>query len=158
MQFALPLAAVTDFVGTSRFSLIPTALLAHTAIVPPRWLVFAVCWVVYLIPIALIAGPVFFFGRKRADWNGWDYAILALPIVVWFVGAATVGQEKDGIEAESLILGCIAPLAPILRVAISRRVDQKVLAFGVVALLCALAASLVLFLPKAVDQAVWHLF
>ncbi|MCK7502720.1 MAG: 4Fe-4S binding protein [Desulfobacterales bacterium] len=40
-------------------------------------------WLIHLIPLLLLAVPVWYVGRKRVKWSGWDFAITVGPFAVW---------------------------------------------------------------------------
>ncbi len=105
-------------------------------------------WLFHLVPLLIIAGPVWFFGRKRAKWSMWDFAIVAIPFAVWGVLmiANDSGKSLSNL-VEGLIIGCVAPLAPIIRVLIAERQNQKVLAVGLLVVLCLVATGLWAFVP-----------
>ena len=40
-------------------------------------------WLMYLIPLILVGGPVWFFGRKKVAWNLWDFSVAVIPFWIW---------------------------------------------------------------------------
>lgn len=120
-------------------------IIAHTALLPPLPVIFIVLWLIHLMPLLVVALPVWFFSRKRVGWNGWDFAIIICPFTVWFLALMTI---KGSVEAGCQILGFIAPLAPILRVVLAGKLNQKALAFGLLVVLCCIAVGLAAFLPE----------
>jgi hypothetical protein len=108
----------------------------------------AVVWWIYLLPLIPVAGSVWYFGRRRVQWNGWDFAIVLLPVVVW-IGATMVNSDYKTLAncAEALALGCMAPLAPIVRVIVGQRGSQRWLAIGLLMGVCVVAAGLSAFVP-----------
>ena len=102
----------------------------------------------YLVPLLLVAGPVWFFGRKRVRWNRWDFAIVLLPLAVWSV-ATMVNDTGKSLSnfVEALWLGCVVPLAPIIRVVVGERGNQKLVALGLLVGVCLVAMGLWAFMP-----------
>jgi hypothetical protein len=122
----------------------PTGLLKYIGVVG-----FLIpIWLFHLVPLLLISGPVWFFGRRRVKWNGWDFAIVVLPFAVW--GALMIvhgtGKSLNNL-IEGLIIGGVAPLAPIVRVAVGKRMNEKSVALGLLIALCLVAGSLWAFVP-----------
>lgn len=102
----------------------------------------------YLVPLLPVAGAVWFFGRRRVEWNHWDFAIVLLPFAVWAAAmiANSSGKSLSNL-GEAVWLGCLAPLAPIIRVAVGRRVNQRFLALGLLVGVCLVAIGLWAFVP-----------
>jgi hypothetical protein len=102
----------------------------------------------YLVPLLLVAGPVWFFGRRRVQWDRWDFAIVLLPLAVW-VAAMTVNDTGKSLSnlVEAMYLGCMASLAPTVRVVVGRRINQKLLAIGLLVGVCLVAIGLWAFVP-----------
>jgi len=92
-----------------------------------------VTWGLYLVPFLLVGGPVWSFGRRRVQWNRWDFALVLLPFAVWFtlMMANDTGKSLSNL-AEALYLGCMAPLSPIIRVVVGDKANQKTHGFGIV--------------------------
>ena len=105
-------------------------------------------WLLYLVPFLLVGGPVWFFGRRRVRWNHWDFAIVLLPFAVWAVAIMVNGAGKSLANlVEALYLGCAAPLAPIIRVVVGERGNQKLVAFVLLLGVCLVAIGLWAFVP-----------
>lgn len=102
----------------------------------------------YLVPFLLVGGPTWFFGRWRVQWNCWDFAIVLLPLAVWVVAMIIndTGKSLSNL-AEALYLGFVASLVPIVRVAIGDRMNQKLLALGLLVGTCLVAIGLWAFVP-----------
>ena len=105
-------------------------------------------WLLHLIPLLLVAVPVWFFCRRQVKWNRWDFAIVVLPFAVW---SALMMAHNDGKTlsnlAEGFIIGCLAPFAPVIRALARNRVNQKGLAFVLLVVVCLLAAGLWVVVP-----------
>jgi len=106
-------------------------------------------WLFHLVPLLIISGPVWFFGRRRVKWNGWDFAIVVLPFAVW--GSLMIfndtGKSLSNL-VEGLIIGGVAPLAPIVRVAVGKRFNEKSVALELLIALCLVAGCLWEFVPS----------
>lgn len=103
----------------------------------------------YLVPLLLVAGPVWFFGRRRVQWNRWDFAVLLLPSAVWAVSMMVndSGKSLSNLAFEVPVLGCTAALVPIVRVVVGRHVNQKALAIGLLLGVCLVAIGLWALVP-----------
>ena len=116
------------------------------AYVPPLPIIILMMWLFHLVPLLLIAVPLWFFGRKRVDWNAWDFAIVVIPFAVWcWITLITGNSEK-----QFLFIGLIAPLAPVLRLHFGKRFNEKCVAFELLVFQCILSVVLVFFLPWAI--------
>jgi hypothetical protein len=108
-----------------------------------------VTWGLYAIPFFPIAGTVWDFGRKRVQWNRWDFAVILFPSTVWAVAMMIDGTGKSlsNLVLEVPVLGCIAPIAPIVRVVVGRHANEKILAIGLFIVICLAAIGLWAFVP-----------
>jgi hypothetical protein len=78
----------------------------------------ATTWLFFAVPAVLLALPVWFLGKRRTQWSGFDALVFVIPWAVW-VTLFTFGPRDASLSSavvESVILGCLAPLALILRV------------------------------------------
>jgi hypothetical protein len=103
-------------------------------------------WFAHLIPLLVVSVPVWFFGRKRVKWNGWDFAIVVLPFAVW--GALMLVSDLGKSVSNGLIIGWILPIAPIIRVVVGERMNQKKMALGLLVALCFVAGCLWGIVPQ----------
>ena len=72
----------------------------------------------FLLPGA----AMFYFGRKRAAWNAYDYLIAAVPYLVWIALFFSFPGRKDiGNVSEPLVLGLIAPAMLLIRLLYGKR-------------------------------------
>jgi hypothetical protein len=97
------------------------------------WLFF--WFIYYLPPAALMSSPFWIFGRRRARWIWWEFAILIVPYIVW-VACLFINKRGKGLQnvLEMFWLGCTVPLAAIVRVLIGSRVNRKVVASSLIAI------------------------
>jgi hypothetical protein len=102
----------------------------------------------YLMPFLPLAGAVWFLGRKRVQWNHWDFALALLPFAVWATLMVVDGCGKSLANVvEAFWLGCATPLAPIIRVTVGRHANQKIIAIGLCVAACLTAIGLWAFVP-----------
>lgn len=106
-------------------------------------------WLIHLIPLLLLAVPVWYVGRKRVKWSGWDFAITVGPFAVW--GALMMyddsGKSLSNV-LEALIIGVVAPIAPVVRVAAGEKMNQKRGALALLSVMCVVAFSLWALMPS----------
>ena len=102
----------------------------------------------YLVPLLLVSGPVWFFGRRQVQWNQWDFSIVLLPLAVWVVAMIVndAGKSLSNL-VEALYLGCVASLVPIVRAVVGERVNQRLLALALLVGVCLVAIGLWAFVP-----------
>ena len=71
---------------------------------------------------------MFYFGRKRAAWNGYDYLLAAAPFLVWIVlFFAFPGRKDIGNISEPLLLGLVGPVLLLVRLLYGKRRGHAVL-------------------------------
>jgi drug/metabolite transporter (DMT)-like permease len=57
---------------------------------------FLVTSLLYLVPVLPVAGAIWFFGRRRVQWNYWDFALALLPLArLLGTKDAAAGSLKD---------------------------------------------------------------
>ena len=107
-----------------------------------------VTWGLYLMPFLPVTGVAWFFGRKRLQWNRWDFALFVLPFAVWAAAMMVDGTGKSLANlGEAFWLGGAAALAPIARVVAGQKVKQNLLAMGLLIGVCLVAIGLWAFVP-----------
>jgi hypothetical protein len=111
------------------------------------WLSLVVWWL-YLMPLLPVAALIWFFGRRRVQWCRWDFAVVLVPYIVWIVAMMfdDAGKSLSNL-VEAFYLGCSASLAPIIRVIVGQRANQKWLAIGLLIGICLVAVGLWAFVP-----------
>ncbi len=120
--------------------LILALIIAHTYLGPGPAAAIVLAWFFYLIPLLIVAAPVWLLGKMRAKWNVWDFAIIALPFCAWCFAATMIQNWSAALFfMTGLGVGCMASLAPIVRVVIAGRVEQKALAYSLLIVVCLLA-------------------
>jgi len=127
---------------------LPTSLhyaLGAAAILLPLWLL-------HLGALLLIAAPLLFFARHRVDWTLYDLATLIAPIVVWSTLMLCSSSGKSlGNLIEGLLLTALTLLAPLLRVTLGNRFNQRRLAIDLLLLLSLTAVSIWAFVPPIAE-------
>lgn len=111
---------------------------------------FFFIWFYCMIPAALLSSPFWFFGRRRAGWLWWEFSILILPYFVWCVYGLMrggVGKSIANLFAEPLLLGCLIPFAPLIRVAFGNTIKREALAGMLITLFCLIAIAIYIFVP-----------
>lgn len=105
-------------------------------------------WPMFLIPSVPVCLLVWFFGRKRVQWNGLDFLILVVPYLAWMLSAAVIDRPKSMSNiVELLYLGLAAALVPIIRLVVPKAWNGKVVAMVLLIAICVVAVGLYLFLP-----------
>jgi hypothetical protein len=113
---------------------------------------FVLIWYLHLVPLIVIAGPVWFFNRKRVRWCVWDYGLLVVPFVVWALFFRIDIDSKAGANAiEGMLVGCFAVLPFGIRAWLGDRFDQKKLALALLILVCLIGAGICFATPVLQD-------
>jgi hypothetical protein len=111
------------------------------------WISFLV-WGLYLVPLLPVAGPIWFFGRRRVQWCRWDFAVTLMPYIVWMAAMFINARDKSLSNlVEAFYLGCATSLVPIIRVLVGQRLNQKVLSVGLLVMACMTGIVLWAFAP-----------
>lgn len=112
--------------------------------------VIALLWLAHAFPAAALAAPLVILGRKRVRWQAWEVAALVLPFAVWsllMLSELAAGRKTLGNLHEAFAISLAVPLAAALRIALSRRVPDRVCAARTLAGLCAFAAMVFFAVP-----------
>lgn len=111
--------------------------------------IFGFVWLFYLVPAGVLSLPLWIGGRRRARWLWWEFSILLLPFLVFV--SLHVLQVRGGIGWSllfgSFYLGCIAPVAALIRVIAGQRVNRLRLASSLLIAACLIAVAVYLLLP-----------
>jgi len=78
----------------------------------------AITYLFFAVPAILLALPVWFFGRHRIKWSGFDVLVFVIPWAVWAL-VFTFGPRDASLSSaivESVVLGFLSPLALVIRV------------------------------------------
>lgn len=104
----------------------------------------------YLGPIALLCGPIWFFGRKRVHWTWLDFSMTWLPFVIWFglTGTNWMSKSLSNFVSEPLYVGILIPLCPALRLINKNWITEKKMRWATTILGAVLAAGVYLIVPS----------
>lgn len=109
---------------------------------------FAVLWVLYLVPAIVPSLPIWFFGRRKAKWMSWELSVLVLPYLVWVtVGVTNIKPKSIANLEEAALIGCLVPIALLIRALVGQKVDRGVVASGILVALCMGAFLIYWFVP-----------
>lgn len=109
---------------------------------------FGLLWGSHAIPIAVVSVPVWFFGRHRVEWWWADFAVGVLPFALWATLMLHDGTGKSLANVvEGVWLGCVIPVSALVRLAVGRKGNRKMISAALLAALCLAAVGLWLFVP-----------
>ena len=109
---------------------------------------FLMLWLYHLLPATVLSLPIWLRAHDRAKWLWWDFSILVLPYSVWAVFFALNLRPKSmGNFGEALYLGCIIPLAAVIRAAVGSKIKPSQMAGVVLVAFCTIAFLLYWFMP-----------
>jgi hypothetical protein len=111
-------------------------------------------WLLHLVPLLLVCGPVWFFGRNRVKWSVWDFSIVIVPFACWatLMVVHDVGKTLANLVIEGVVVGCIASLAPVARILARTRWNQTRLAVILLILACLAATGLWALVPALPER------
>jgi len=101
-----------------------------------------IAWLIYLLPAILLCLPVWYLGRKRAHFVWWELSVFVLPLVAWLIVFSASKDKTLGNLVEALILGCVVPVAMLIRVLVGNRLNRTLVATGLIVLQCGFAILL----------------
>ena len=103
----------------------------------------AYLWFLHLCGAVLVTLPVWFFGRRRAQWFRWEPIILVAPFAAWMTLSVVDdrGKSLTNMAVEGISLTATIPVAAMIRVALGGRLNRRTLATTLI-VLCILAAVL----------------
>jgi hypothetical protein len=108
-----------------------------------------VAWLIYLLPAVPVSLAVSYFGHRRAGFMWWELSVLVLPFIVWVVFA--LSSKDKGLWSpmvELFILGCMVPVAALIRVIVGRAVNRSLMAGSLISVICVLAILLGIVIPR----------
>jgi hypothetical protein len=107
-----------------------------------------VVWPYYLLPVLIIGGPIWYWGRNKVTWVWSDYLILVLPYLIW---AALMYLDHSGKTLANLLegffIGCVASCAPILRLLFRQRVRDNIFSLSLLIIVCIASVAFHYFTP-----------
>jgi hypothetical protein len=99
----------------------------------------------FSLPICLIAWGL---GRKRVHWNVFDFLVVVLPCGLWMFLAGTELRPKSLSNLfEVIYLAMGVPLAPIFRLIVGKRMNEKVVAAILLIVACGAGAIIYFLVP-----------
>ncbi len=107
-------------------------------------------WFVHVAIGIFLAGPILLLGRKRVGWASWQVLALVIPFAIW--AALMLSPLSDGRKSlanlgEPVCISFAMPVLALLRVAVGRRLSERVCAFGVISALCIIAVATFFMVP-----------
>jgi hypothetical protein len=111
-------------------------------------------WMVQAAIGGALSAPILFFGRKRADVALWEFLALIIPFLVWMalmLSPLATGRKSLANLGEPIYISFAMPVLALIRVAIGRKISERVCAVSFISVLSIVAAAvffLVPFLPE----------
>ena len=105
-------------------------------------------WFYHLLPALALSLPIWLRAHDRAKWVWWDFSVLIFPYSVWATLFALDLRPKSMANfGEALYLGCVIPLAAVIRATVGSKIRPRWMAGVVVLAFCAIAFLLYWFIP-----------
>lgn len=111
-------------------------------------------WMMQAVIGGALSAPILFFGRKRAGFAGWELLALIVPFTVWMIlmlSPLATGRKSLANLGEPVCIGFAMPVLALLRVAIGKKITERIYAVTFISALCVVAVAvffLVPFLPE----------
>ncbi len=107
-------------------------------------------WAMHAGIAAVLSAPIVLLGRGRVDWEVWELLILVLPFIVWFMlmfSDLAIGKSLANL-GEPFFFALAVPVAALARVAVGSRIDERICAVVLIALMCLVAAGVFFLVPS----------
>ena len=108
-------------------------------------------WSVHAVIATVLSAPIVFFGRRRVHWRWWELSALVLPFAVWsffMLSDLATGRKSIANVGEPYFFSFAIPLAALVRVWLGTRFDERLSSAVLIGTLCAVAASVFVFVPS----------
>ena len=100
------------------------------------------------MPVAILCGPIWIFGRKRVKWTWVDYTVAWLPLIIWFLLIWMNLKSKSLSNlAETQFIGVLMPLCPAIRLIGKNWMEERKMARITAALGIVIAIAVYLITP-----------
>lgn len=87
-----------------------------------------IAWLLYIVAAVPGCLPLWYFGRKRAQFMWWELSVLIVPFGIWICFFLTSRDKSLGNLVEALVLGGAIPIAALVRVLIGRVLSRNLVA------------------------------
>lgn len=107
-------------------------------------------WSAHAVIGALLAAPILFFGRRRIGWANWRLLALVIPFCVWVVlmlSPLSDGKKSLANLGEPVYISIAMPVLALLRVAMGKKLTEKVYAYSFITALCVVAVATFFMVP-----------
>ncbi len=107
-------------------------------------------WLIHVGIAAALSAPIVFFGRKRVHWRSWELLTLVLPFCTWLCldqSELSLGKSLANL-GEPFFFSLAIPVAALVRVAVGTKVNEKIFAGVLIAVLCGVAAAVFFVVPS----------
>jgi len=107
-------------------------------------------WFAHVAIGILLAGPILLLGRKRIGWSSWQLLALVIPFCVWaalMLSPLSAGKKSLANLGEPVYISFAMPVLALVRIAVGRRLSERVYAIGFISVLCIVAAATFFMVP-----------
>ena len=107
-------------------------------------------WMVHTGIAGMPSAPIVLLGRKRVHWHVWELLVLVFPFVVWTVlmfSNLSPGRKSLANLGEPFYFALAVPAAATVRVAVGSRVPERLIAGGLIAVMCIVAIGVFFLVP-----------
>jgi len=108
-----------------------------------------VIWLIHAGMAVVPSAPIIFLGRKRVHWRTWELLALVIPFCTWLClmqSELSTGKSLANL-GEPFFFGIAVPAAALARVAVGTKVNEKMFAVVLIAVLCGVAAAVFFLVP-----------
>jgi hypothetical protein len=129
-----------------------TALIAAGLAQDPesRLALYLQLWLIHALIALVLAAPIVWFGRHRADWQWWELFAVVFPFSLWaglMISDFAVGKSLANV-GECIYLSMAVPVAALLRLGFGVTRHRRAYSAFVIALLCVAAVGVFFLTPS----------
>jgi hypothetical protein len=129
-----------------------TALIAAGLAHDPqsRLALFLHLWLIHALIALVLAAPILFFGRRRANWQWWELFAVIIPFSSWagFMLSGLSAGKSMANYGECIYLSLAVPVAALLRVGVGGTSHRRAYSAFLIALLCVTAVAVFFLTPS----------
>ncbi len=107
-------------------------------------------WSMHAVIGCALAGPILYLGRQRAAWANWELLALVIPFCFWAIlmlSPLSAGKKSLANIGEPVYISFAMPVFALSRVAIGRKLSERLYAATFIGLLSAIAVAVFFLVP-----------
>jgi hypothetical protein len=107
-------------------------------------------WCIHAVIGAALSAPILLVGRKRIGCGSWELLAVIVPFCLWLtlmISPLATGRKSLGNTGEVVLISIAMPMLALARVAVGKRIPERVYAASFIMILCLVAAAVFFMVP-----------